>query len=293
MERIATGRFHKRLGRRDAEENCTRRRKKPPAETKVHFDGRNLSRVIVIDDREWGGRAVASARRLWLRVTTPLASTAIIHLITSFQKTWLDDYSVQVPTRTDRAVVRKGSVATRHCDPTASLSPEKSVRTREICGRRYDATDTHRVRSGDFRSRFVFPRRWISACQGGRDPLGDRLVDFVQHDHEHVAGRERIHRPGTLVRRACQVSGDRKDSGAAFSHPAIDLVFHLRQLGINTLENLDLLHGKRHADLARTGSTTIPVIVRVALCPIDQRRVDGPAGWACPSPIRNGVVGSD
>ena len=34
---------------------------------------------------EWDGHAGASARRLQLRVTTPLASTAIIHLLTSFQ----------------------------------------------------------------------------------------------------------------------------------------------------------------------------------------------------------------
>jgi hypothetical protein len=34
---------------------------------------------------EWGSHAEASARRLQLRVTTPLASTAIFHLVTSFQ----------------------------------------------------------------------------------------------------------------------------------------------------------------------------------------------------------------
>ncbi len=34
---------------------------------------------------EWGGHTEVSARRLELRVSTPLASTAIIHLLTSFQ----------------------------------------------------------------------------------------------------------------------------------------------------------------------------------------------------------------
>ncbi len=34
---------------------------------------------------EWGGHTEVSARRLQLRVSTPLASTAIIHLLTSFQ----------------------------------------------------------------------------------------------------------------------------------------------------------------------------------------------------------------
>ena len=42
-----------------------------------------LARIIWMS--EWGSHAKASARRLQLRVTTPLASTAIFHLVTSFQ----------------------------------------------------------------------------------------------------------------------------------------------------------------------------------------------------------------
>lgn len=42
------------------------------------------SQISYMDDSERGGRAVATARRRKLRVTTPLASTAIIHSITSF-----------------------------------------------------------------------------------------------------------------------------------------------------------------------------------------------------------------
>ena len=61
-------------------------RKNPLAETKVKSQQTGLSRVILkrliasgVTDAE------AAARRPRLRVVTPLASTAIIHLITSYR----------------------------------------------------------------------------------------------------------------------------------------------------------------------------------------------------------------
>jgi len=42
--------------------------------------------------------------------------------------------------------------------------------------------------------------------------------------------------------RRCQIARDRDDLGTAFSHPAVDLLFQLRQLGINAFEDLYLLH---------------------------------------------------
>ena len=80
---------------------------------------------------EWGGHAEASARRLQLRVTTPLASTAIFHLLTSFQ-----NFGVTIPgpgaNQKGPVLVRKGSFATRHREPTGLLSFRIEDSAREI-----------------------------------------------------------------------------------------------------------------------------------------------------------------
>ena len=78
-----------------------------------------------------GGHAEASARRLQLRVTTPLASTAIFHLLTSFQ-----NFGVTIPdpgaNQKGPVLVRKGSFATRHREPTGLLSFRIEDSAREI-----------------------------------------------------------------------------------------------------------------------------------------------------------------
>ena len=89
---------------------------------------------------EWGGHAEASARRLQLRVTTPLASTAIIHLLTSFQSRF---DALRPGCQPEGAASRtEGSFATRYREPTPLLffpikcpAREKSVRRRGYDGR--------------------------------------------------------------------------------------------------------------------------------------------------------------
>ncbi len=97
----------------------------------MHLDRRGCSRAIT-RMCEWGGHAGASARRLQLRVTTPLASTAIFHLLTSFQNFGLT-IPDPVPTRRGQSSYGRGLsrrvIANRQCllscrinDPAREIS---------------------------------------------------------------------------------------------------------------------------------------------------------------------------
>jgi hypothetical protein len=103
--------------------------KKPVCRDQGHLDKRGCS-LAITQMGEWGGHAGASARRLQLRVTTPLASTAIIHLLTSFQKLRFDDARPGA-NQNGPVVVRKGSLATRYREPTTPLFLQAPDRARE------------------------------------------------------------------------------------------------------------------------------------------------------------------
>jgi len=72
--------------------------------------------------------------------------------------------------------------------------------------------------------------------------LCNRLIDFVEHNDHHVAGRKGTHGSTIGIGLASQISSHREDSCATLTHPAIDLAFHLGQFGVNRFEDFDLLH---------------------------------------------------
>ena len=110
---------------------------------------------------EWGGHAEASARRLLLRVTTPLASTAIIHCSPPFNL-WFDDFRPGA-NQNGPVIVRKGSFATRHREPTTPLFLPSQAPARQECRCRRTTTKNRR---------FGFARSATYGCSHGFWPKG-------------------------------------------------------------------------------------------------------------------------
>lgn len=77
---------------------------------------------------------------------------------------------------------------------------------------------------------------------GVGSPLSRRLINFVVHDDQDIAGRKRIHGSTAAIGLSSNIPGDGKNSSPTFSHPTINLLFRRRDIGIYGLENLDLLH---------------------------------------------------
>ncbi len=255
------------------------RTKNPLAETKVIPANGAVSSPPV-----WWASGVAVPKQRpadVLRVTTPLASTARFHLLTSFQK---HGWTIFRPgaNQKGRKIVRKGSFATRHREPTDPLFLREKSPTRENSTREIPAGDNPQGNPAEGRQlvnghRKRIRGRWdrrAAATGGSRgnvrirsrrsiSPLWEaptltgRQINLVEHDHEDIAGGKRIHRSRTCLGTRREIAGDRQDPGPALSHPSIDLAFHFRNLGINTLEDLDLLHRRGRRDGMRDGRRSL------------------------------------
>ena len=77
---------------------------------------------------------------------------------------------------------------------------------------------------------------------GVGSPLSRRSINFVVHNDQDIAGREGIHGSTATIGLGRNISSDGKNSSPTFSHPTINLLFRLRDIGIHGLENFDLLH---------------------------------------------------
>ena len=161
--------------------------KKPVCRDQGHLDRRGCLARKHRRCASGGGHAEASARRLLLRVTTPLASTAIIHCSPPFNL-WFDD--VQPGANQNGPVfVRKGSFATRHREPTEILSlPEKLTASVEPLYRKPRHPPR---RSGSCMNR---------STRGIVDSVEQPACRFRMHDEHDIAGREGIHAAAGVTR---------------------------------------------------------------------------------------------
>lgn len=180
---------------------------------------------------EWGDHAEASVRRLLLTVITPLARTAIIHLLTSLRFIGL---TVNGP-------------GANQSGPFAVL---KSPSRRVTAIRRLHYRSTSPLVQGfvkDFRAIFCKDRKPLKRfTQNLRTISCERLaagrVDFILNDDQQVACRKRVQWSSAATALGGQVSRDRDHSSTAFSDPAIDLPFHFLHFGVDAFEEFDLLH---------------------------------------------------
>ena len=103
-------------------------RKNPFAETKVISTNGAVCSQSFRWRVGWPCRSIGPPTVL--RVTTPLASTAKFHLLTSFQNHGL---TIRDPgaNQNGSKIVRKGSIATRNRETTVALSPAAKWRARE------------------------------------------------------------------------------------------------------------------------------------------------------------------